>query len=272
MKPRTLSLGALTVLELDPPAMVSCAAEAGYARCGLRLLPSMPDEPRWPILGDTPMVREVARRIADTGVRPLDVEIFRIMPDTDVRAFLPALETGARLGATQALVADYDPQEARFAEKLAALCDLGAPLGLSMSLEPMPWTHAPNLGTAARLVEAAGRPNAAILVDALHFDRGRNVPADLAGVARGRLRYLQLCDAPAERPADTEGLLHQARSERLMPGDGALDLGGLLRAMPADIPIALEVPMRTLAQSVGAVERARRMREKTEALLASLVS
>jgi len=40
--------------------------------------------------------------------------------------------------------------------------------------------------------------------------------------------------------------------------------------MPVDIPIALEVPMRTLAQTVGAVERAKRMREKTEALLARL--
>ena len=44
----------------------------------------------------------------------------------------------------------------------------------------------------------------------------------------------------------------------------------ILRAMPGDIPIALEVPMRTLAQTVGAVERAKRMRAKAEALLAML--
>jgi sugar phosphate isomerase/epimerase len=270
MNRRTLSLGALTVLELDPPGMVSCAAAAGYQAFGLRILPSMPDEPVWPSAGDTPMVREIARRIADTGVRLLDIEIFRIVPDTDVRAFLPALETGARLGATEALLANYDPDQARFADKLAALCDLCAPLGIAVNLEPMPWTQAPDLAAAARLVEAAGRPNAAILVDALHFDRGGNVPADLAGLARRRFRYMQLCDAPAARPRDTEALLHQARCERLMPGDGGLDLTGLLRALPADIPIALEVPMRELAQSVSAVERTRRMRMKAEALLASL--
>jgi sugar phosphate isomerase/epimerase len=78
-----------------------------------------------------------------------------------------------------------------------------------------------------------------------------------------------MSDAPAERPRDTQTLLYQARSERLMPGDGGLDLAGILRAMPPDVPIAVEVPMRTLARSVGAVERARRIRLKTEALLAS---
>jgi hypothetical protein len=40
--------------------------------------------------------------------------------------------------------------------------------------------------------------------------------------------------------------------------------------MPDDIPIAVEVPMKTLAKTVGAVERARRIRAKTEALLAQL--
>ena len=81
---------------------------------------------------------------------------------------------------------------------------------------------------------------------------------------------MQICDAAAERPGDTETLIFHARNERLMPGDGALDLPGILRAMPGDIPIAVEVPMRTLAQTVGAVERAKRIRAKTEALLALL--
>jgi hypothetical protein len=55
-----------------------------------------------------------------------------------------------------------------------------------------------------------------------------------------------------------------------MPGDGGLDLRGILRALPADIPLALEIPMQQLARSVGAVERARRMRAKAETLLGSL--
>jgi sugar phosphate isomerase/epimerase len=270
MTRRQLSLGALTVLELAPDAMVTCAAKAGYDCVGLRLLPATSAEPTWPAVGDTPLVREIERRLADTGVRMLDVEIFRLLADTDVRAFDPALETGARLGATQALVGAYDPDPKRLADRFAALCELGAPLGLSINIEPMPWTEVTNVAQGLRLLEAAGRHNAGLLIDPIHFDRGGDVPANIASIPRERLRYMQICDAPAERPTDKHTLLYQARNERLMPGDGGLDLEGILRAMPSDIPIAVEVPMRTLARTVGAVERATRIRIKIEALLATL--
>jgi sugar phosphate isomerase/epimerase len=267
---RPLSLAALTVLELSPPDMVACAAEAGYSHAGLRLLPATDNEPTWPAVGDTPMVRELERRLADTGVRTLDIEIFRLKPDTDVRSYMPALETGARLGAKHVLVAGNDPAEARLTERFAALCDLGAPLGLTFDLEPMPWTDVKNLQQGTRIAAAARKPNAGVLIDPIHFDRGGNVPADIGGVGQERLHYAQLCDAPAERPRDTETLLHQARAERLMPGDGGLNLLGILRALPPDLPLALEVPMLTLAKTVPAVERAKRIRAKTEALLAKL--
>jgi hypothetical protein len=57
-----------------------------------------------------------------------------------------------------------------------------------------------------------------------------------------------------------------------MPGDGGLDLAGLLRALPASLPISLEIQMRTLAKAVDARERARRMRVKTLALVDSLAT
>jgi hypothetical protein len=55
-----------------------------------------------------------------------------------------------------------------------------------------------------------------------------------------------------------------------MPGDGGLDLAGILRALPADLPISLEIPMETLAKTVPPVERTRQMLAKTRRLLASL--
>jgi len=42
---RIFSLSALTVLELPPPDMVTCAREAGYSHVGLRLIPATPTEP-----------------------------------------------------------------------------------------------------------------------------------------------------------------------------------------------------------------------------------
>jgi len=55
-----------------------------------------------------------------------------------------------------------------------------------------------------------------------------------------------------------------------MPGDGGLDLLGILRALRQDVPLSLEVPMATLATAVKAVERATRIRVKAEELLMRL--
>ena len=102
--PRKIGLAALTVLELSPPEMVSCAREAGYDAIGLRLLPATPTEVQHAIVGDTPLARETERRIADTGLPVLDIEIFRLKPDTKVSDYRTALETGARFGAREALI------------------------------------------------------------------------------------------------------------------------------------------------------------------------
>ena len=56
-----IGLAALTVLELSPPDMVSCAADAGFDCIGLRLIPATAEEVRHAMVGDTPLVRETAQ-------------------------------------------------------------------------------------------------------------------------------------------------------------------------------------------------------------------
>ncbi len=268
--PHKIGLAALTVLELAPPDMVSCAHAAGFDAVGLRLLPATPEEVQHAMVGDTPLVRETARRLADTGLPVLDIEIFRLKPDTVVADYRGALETGARLGAREALVAGNDPDEARIIDAFAAFCALAAEYGIGANLEPMPWTDVKTFAHGARIVAAAGHENSGVLIDPIHFDRAGSVVADIGTVPLSRLRYMQLCDAPAERPRDTPTLLQQARAERLMPGDGGLDLAGMLRAVPADVPLSLEIPMQALARSMPAIPRTRQMLDKTRRLLASL--
>jgi sugar phosphate isomerase/epimerase len=216
MAPRRLSLAALTVLELSPAEMVTCAADAGYSCVGLRLIPATDREPVWPIIGDTTLVRDVEQRLAATGIVVLDIEILRVKPDTRIEDYHAALETGARLGARHVLVAGNDPEASRLTERFAALCDLGAPLGLTMNLEPMPWTDVKNLQQAVRVVADAGRPNAGVLIDPIHFDRAGNGPR-IPRWSRTALHYAQPCDA-SRRPTDTDVCIKPA--ERLMPGDG----------------------------------------------------
>jgi len=116
----------------------------------------------------------------------------------------------------------------------------------------------PDLATARRIVERVGKPNAGVLVDALHFDRSGSSIGDIAKLPAGQLHYWQLCDGPAARPATTEEMMLAARTERMFPGEGGIDLVALARAMPGDIPVSIEVPTLRLAKTMGARARAQR--------------
>ena len=257
--PRPISISALTALELAPPDLVSIAAAAGYSHVGLRLVAATTTEPQRAMIGDTPMVRETRARLDATGIQVLDIEVLRLTPGTRVADdLLPAIETGARLGARYALVTGNDPDEARLVDRFAELCDLAAGCGVAPQLEFMSFSDLKTLPQAARVIERAGRDDAGIVVDAYHFSRTRCRLADVARVPPSRFRYAQLCDAPAAIPATQEAVLAEARGERRFPGDGELDLVSLVRALPPGIPVAVESPTHALARSVDALERARR--------------
>jgi sugar phosphate isomerase/epimerase len=81
---------------------------------------------------------------------------------------------------------------------------------------------------------------------------------------------MQFCDVPAAIPPTMDEILAEARAERLFPGEGALDLVGLLRAVPRDLPLSVEVPTHTLARTMSASDRARRALASTRAVLARL--
>lgn len=268
---RILSLASLTVLELSPPQMVEVAARTGYSHVGLRLIPATEEEHHFPLIADLELRRQTLKRLRDTGMRVLDIEILRLKPQTRCSDFEAVLEAGGEFGASEVLVAGNDPDEARLADNFAELCDRAAPYGLHPHLEFMPWTDVANLQQAVRIMQHAGRANGCVLVDAFHFDRSASRLDDLQRVEPSRLRYAQLCDVAGPRPDDMAEILRQARHERRFPGEGDCDLAGLLRCLPATVPLSLEIPTRhLLEQGVSAEQRARAAIDKTRALLARL--
>lgn len=268
MNTRVMSLAALTVLELSPPEMVEVAARAGYSHIGLRLEPATPEEHHFPLVRDADLRRQTAERLRDTGIKVLDVEILRLKPDTRVSDFEALFAVGAEFGASELLVAGNDPDEQRLTDNFAALCDLAAHYGLHPHLEFMPWTDAKDLTQAMRIVENAGRDNGCVLVDAFHFDRSASRLEDVRRLPASRMRYAQLCDVAGPRPDDMAEILRQARNERRFPGDGDCDLQGLLRSLPADLPLSLEIPTRQLLeQGVGALQRAQWALQKAHNVL-----
>lgn len=256
MNRRSLSLAALTVLDVSPPEQVRIAALTGYSHVGIRLLPATPDDPDYDMLGDTRTVRETLAALRDTGIRVSDVEIVRLTPDFSLDSLHPFLETAARLEAQQVLVAGNDDNLPRCAENLATLAQAGEAYGLTMNLEPMPWTHLPTLASAQKLIAAIGQRNVGILVDAIHFWRAGESLEALSALAPEQLNYMQLCDAPARIPTDTQELIYQARNARRVPGEGELDLHGLLAALPPTIPVSVEVPLAGAQGALPAQQRA----------------
>ena len=71
-------------------------------------------------------------------------------------------------------------------------------------------------------------------------------------------------------PIRSTELNHTARCERLLPGEGGLDLAGLFSRLPRNLPISVEIPNDKRAPLLGPEEWARQALEATKATLAKV--
>ena len=246
------------------------AARTGYRAVGLRLIAVNKDTPGYPLMNDTVMMHETKAALADTGLRLSDIEFVKITPEINIPALESFIAAGASLGARHVITAPYDHDHTRLSDSLAGIAILAERYRLSALLEFFPWTTVPDLETAAKVVGAASCPNVGILVDTLHFDRSDSSLSQIGSIPTHWLPMMHLCDAPAGKPTTIEGLLHTARAERLPPGEGCIDIAPILRAMPDDTQIALEVPMQQMAGLEGAESVARHVHDVAVRFLAQL--
>lgn len=251
------SLAHLTALSLSPPELVDAAAAAGYRYVGLRMTKVTAQEPHYPLAYDPALMRATKTHLAATGIEVLDIELARITSGDSPRDYLRFLEAGVELGARHVITQLPDSDFSRKTDRFAELCQLALPLGLTIDLEFPSWTETPNLTEATRVLRAADQPNAGLLIDLLHFARSGSSVDDLHELPPEWFHYAHVCDAPGEVPATTAGLIHTARFERLFPGEGEIDMLGILAALPPGIPFALEIPRAMLVAQVGAKEHAR---------------
>jgi sugar phosphate isomerase/epimerase len=239
---RVYSLAYLSSHRCTPPETIRVAAATGYQFVGLRLWPNAPGAPQQFLLDRPEVLRDTQAAMADTGVGVFDVEIIRIGEAFDPHTWDALYDACAALKAKAILIAGDDPDEDRLTQNYARLCEVMQPYGLTADLEFMPWTEVKDAKSALRIVQNAGTPtNAGILVDALHFGRSTTTLADIRAIPRELLHYAQICDAVAGTHFTTEAMVHTARCERLLPGDGSIDVQGLFDALPADLPVSVEV-------------------------------
>lgn len=257
-----LSLAPLTINEAGPLELISAAAAGGFDAVALRVIGPPGIETNVVAVAQIP---EIRKRAGDLGIGIFSTTGIWLTPDFEVSQVEPALANAAALGAAYCLAAGYDADGPRLAANFATLCRSAAPLGLSIGVEFMPYLPVKNIGDAVRLSQAAAQPNAGIIVDALHLARSGGTPGDVAAIEPSLISYVQLCDAPRERPPMIERREESLR-HRLYPGDGELPLHDLMDALPRDITVDVEAPVASDAR-LPFDQRARRAGDATRRFL-----
>ncbi|MBD1544327.1 sugar phosphate isomerase/epimerase [Arthrobacter sp. IA7] len=265
---RPLGLAQLSLLNTAPPQLVAIAAEARFDFIGARVRPVTPTERPYDLQPGSPMLRETLARMADTGVAVRDIE-FLLLDGTDQRdAWLAMLEAGQALGAASLTVAASDPDTGRLADTLARMTEDGRSYGVVPTLEPISYQAVNSIPAAVALARSSG---CNVVLDALHLNRFGAVP----GSAQWQdleanldlVPLLQLCDGPAQRPADRAALVAESRSERGVPGEGGFDLAAMVNVFPADRAVSVEVPSDSTVARLGELGWARKLKEAADTVL-----
>jgi hypothetical protein len=91
-------------------------------------------------------------------------------------------------------------------------------------------------------------PLRALLIDPIHVDRSNSSIADILAVPDALLPYAQFCDAPATRPDPNnfDAIITDAIDLREQCGAGGLPLRDLYAALPAGIPLSIELRSKVL--------------------------
>lgn len=237
-----LTLGYLTI-DAPPAETVTAAAAAGFKSVGIRIAGRRLSDPYTPVLGNPAAVREIKRRMDDTGIRMSNLSAYHIWPDVTLDHQKQVMEVAAELRPDIIVCNSYQPEESKFVDLLARTAEMAAPLNIKIAVEFMRYCSVPTLQDTVRVTRATGMPNVGVLLDPLHLDRSGGTPADIAAVDPKSIVFVQLCDAMLlPGPADIAQLRNEARTGRLYPGDGQLPLYDYLDALPDDMEIECEVP------------------------------
>ena len=248
---RETGLEHLTLLDLAPPDLVTVAAAAGFSAVGLRISPVTGGEPAWPMEPGSPMLADTVRRCADTGVVVLDAEA--IHADGDLAGCEPAIEAAAALGARYLTVLCDEADLDRFADRFATLTQMARPYRVRPVVEFMAFRPLRRLADAVGIVRRSD--GGGLLLDTLHLQRCGTTPGELAAIDPALLSYLQICDAPAAPGPDP---VSEARTARLLPGEGELPLAAMLDALPGLLPVSVEAPSAAAREDPARYARAAR--------------
>lgn len=251
-----LSLAAGTHPEFLPDQVAHAAGQAGFSHVGFTIEPQ-----QW----TAEQAKATKSALGQYGLSVLDVEVVWIPEGgelTDDHRLI--IDAGAQLGASNILVVSAEPDPDRTAAALHQLCEWAAPADMRVALEFLMITAVQSLDSALDIVKRCDHPAAALLIDSLHFQRAGHAPADLKSIDSNLLPYSQICDGNLQCDDNFNAYLEDAVDLRSAPGEGQLPIAEILDALPAAIPLSLEIRSKAYRNGYpDAVKRAKAVRQKS---------
>ena len=269
---RKFSLAYLTIPGVDPVSQIRIAKEAGYDYVSLRTIPMhLPGEPEFLPQKDPELFDAIQKALREYDMPLMDIELARVRPDLDIEEYRPAFEAAAKLGATDVLGSIWSRDKAWYTDTAGKVADYAAEFGLKFNIEFLPWAGVRNLQEDITLVDKLGRDNVFVMVDTLHAGRAGVTAEELARTPRKYFNFIHLCDGPAGPDGDPvldnikdDLMLYTAREARFYPGEGVMDIAGMVKAMP-DIPLSIELPNLKEIEARGQAGHAARCLETAKA-------
>ena len=273
---RKFSLAYLTIPGTNPMDHIKIAKESGYDFVSLRTIPMhLPGEPEF-FLDKDPQLFEATRKALKEYDMPLmDIELARVRKDLDIEEYKPAFEKAAELGGTDVLGSIWDRDKAWYTDTAGKIADMAKEFGLCYNIEFLPWAGVRNLQEDISLIDNLARDNVFVMVDTLHAGRAGVTGQELARTPRKYFRFIHLCDGPAGPDGDPvldnikdDLMLYTAREARFYPGEGVMDIAGMVKAMP-EIPLSIELPNLKEIEKRGVAGHAKQCLDTAKAYFAA---
>ena len=273
---RKFSLAYLTIPGTNPMDQIKIAKEAGYDYVSLRTIPMhLPGEPEFLLDKDPALFEATKKALKEYDMPLMDIELARVRPDLSIDEYKPAFEKAAELGGTDVLGSIWTRDKAWYTETAAKIAEMAKEYGMKYNIEFLPWAGVRNLQEDITLVDAIGMDNVFVMVDTLHAGRAGVTGAELARTPRKYFNFIHLCDGPAGPDGDPvldnikdDLMLYTAREARYYPGEGCMDIAGMVKAMP-NIPLSIELPNLKEIEARGVAGHAARCLETAKAYFAA---
>lgn len=266
-----LGIEQLSAFGMPPVAFIGLAADLGCSCISIGLIPfgyNPQGYPTFSLRDDAALRRETRAAMRDRGVALSLGEGFTIRPGVEMADMAGDMDIMAELGVERVNTVSLDPDRARTLDQLAAFAEMAAARGMRATVELCPALTIATLADAVAAVAHVGRDDFRLLLDTMHLGRSGATGADIAALDPALIDYVQLCDAPLT-PSEPNYMI-EATFERMIPGTGAMPLRDYIAALPDDVTVSLEVPLKAQAEDgIAPAERLAPAVAAARALLAA---